>query len=77
MAAIPGLLGETRTDEHPADLQLSQRCRDLTIGLKVVLHVLARRKATLACPLLAEYLPVDLGVPARRGVAVLHVELVD
>ena len=79
MAAVLVVLsGQRNRRQQPPDDQLSERSGYLPVGLKVRLDVLTHSESDVSViDPLAQGLPVDLGVPARCGVAVAHVVQVD
>ena len=79
MTAILSLVDEHRNrGQNATDDQLSERRGDPTVGLNVRLNVLPHCESHVGVPdPLAERLPVDLGIPASRRVAVPHVVQVD
>ena len=64
--------------ERPSDDQFCKRGGDLPVSVEVCLHVLLHGEGDIgmADPL-AERLPVDLRIPAGRGIAVPHVMKID
>jgi hypothetical protein len=64
--------------ERPADDQRRERVCYLPVGRQVGLHVLPHRERHVRmADARAQGLPVDLGITARRGVAVANVVQVD